>query len=41
VVDSSRLGVRTIRNYVEGLSCALVEADGLSEIGNRLTGNPS
>jgi hypothetical protein len=39
VVDSSRLGVRTIRNYFEGLSCAHFEADGLGEVGSRLTGN--
>jgi hypothetical protein len=39
VVDSSRFGVRTIRNYFEGLSCAHFEADGLSEVGSRLTGN--
>src|SRR5579863_6674700 len=39
VVDSSRLGVRTIRNYFEGLSCAHFEVDGLSEAVNRLTGN--
>src|SRR5579863_9140587 len=40
VVDSSRLGVRTIRNYFEGLSFAHFEVDGLGEIGSRLTGNP-
>jgi hypothetical protein len=39
VVDSSRLGVRTIRNYFEGLSCAHFEADGLGEAGSRVTGN--
>ena len=39
VVDSNRLGVRTIRNYFEGLSCAHFEADGLGEVGSRLTGN--
>jgi len=39
VVDSSRLGVRTIRNYFEGLSCAHFEADGLGEVGSRVTGN--
>jgi hypothetical protein len=40
VADWSRLGVRTIRNYFEGLSCAHFEADGLGEIETRLTGNP-
>src|ERR1700683_1180719 len=39
VVDSSHFGVRTIRNYFEGRSCAPFEADGLSEVGSRLTGN--
>jgi hypothetical protein len=32
--------VRTNRNYTEGLSVAHFEADGLGELGNRLTGNP-
>ena len=40
VVDSSRLGVRTVRNYFEGFSCAHFQTDGLSEVGRRLTGNP-
>ena len=32
--------VRTTRNYTEGLSVAHFEADGLGQLGNRLTGNP-
>jgi hypothetical protein len=32
--------VRTIRTYVEGLSVAHFEPDGLGTYGNRLTGNP-
>jgi len=32
--------VRTVRNYTEGLSVAHFEADGLGQLGNRLTGNP-
>jgi hypothetical protein len=32
--------VRTIRTYVEGLSVAHFEPDGLGTFGNRLTGNP-
>jgi hypothetical protein len=39
VADSNHLGVRTIRNYFEGLSVGHFEADGLGEIGSRLTGN--
>jgi hypothetical protein len=39
VGDSSRLGVRTIRNYFEGISCAHFEVDGLGDVGSRLTGN--
>jgi hypothetical protein len=39
VADSNHLGVRTIRNYFEGLSTAHFEDDGLGEVGNRLTGN--
>jgi hypothetical protein len=32
--------IRTIRNYTEGISVAHFEADGLGQLGNRLTGNP-
>jgi hypothetical protein len=32
--------IRTTRNYTEGLSVAHFEADGLGQLGNRLTGNP-
>jgi hypothetical protein len=32
--------IRTSRNYTEGISVAHFEADGLGQLGNRLTGNP-
>jgi hypothetical protein len=34
------VAIRTNRNYTEGFSVAHYEADGLSPLGNRLTGNP-